>query len=241
LMMPMSVFQLAKDMKLDYGLLFMSLWAVAWICWVIFQCEQIKEKKKEIFIFLLIWLFIGAAFAIKVISLLLLLGIFAVIFYSWAKMLGFLSFLFLFLGAFTISNLWSMMNVVLLGGDEVKTVGVIFIIIWAFFGSAGHMKYKKSLSDIALQLWTILIGFLIVLIPWGIKHIWEISASNEDISINTLISGVSDTFTPDYEGIHSPDELQTIRWEYTGAISQSGTTDNADFGRYFWYEKGINN
>jgi hypothetical protein len=25
LMMPMSVFQLAKDMKLDYGLLFMSL------------------------------------------------------------------------------------------------------------------------------------------------------------------------------------------------------------------------
>ena len=241
LMMPMTVFQLAKDMKLDYGLLLMSIASISWVFWVMFWIEKIQNKQKLLWVFFILWIITWAAFAIKVTTLLLLLGIFAVIFYSWANIYGFMSFLFLFLGSFTLLNLWSMMNVVLLWGDNLKVPAIICIIIWGVFGCIWFLKHKNTFSHLVLQIWMLLLWFVLSLLPWWMKHLLEVSKSEQSFSLNSLIFWVSDSFSPAYEDIYTQDELSSMNRNFSAWVSQSGTTDNADFWRYFWYEKGINN
>ncbi len=72
LCMPMTVFQLAKDMKLDYGLLSISIIALSLLYYIIFSERQYTQKK-YIGIYLIIGFLIGICFSLKVTSLLLLL------------------------------------------------------------------------------------------------------------------------------------------------------------------------
>jgi uncharacterized membrane protein len=72
LCMPMTVFQLAKDMKLDYGLLSISIIALSLLYYLIFS-EKHYIQKKYIGLYLLIGFLIGVCFSLKVTSLFLLL------------------------------------------------------------------------------------------------------------------------------------------------------------------------
>ena len=72
LMLPMAVFQLAKDMKLDFGLMGMSIIALS-LTYGMLYGENKFSHKKSIKVLIIIGLLIGVAFSIKVTSLLLLL------------------------------------------------------------------------------------------------------------------------------------------------------------------------
>jgi hypothetical protein len=79
----------------------------------------------------------------------------------------------------------------------------------------------------------------IALIPWVGKNI---VVSYPDISIGTMLLGKSDSFQLDLEKIYTQDEITKIDEGIENRrISESGTTADEDLGRYFGYEKGINN
>ena len=115
LSLPMTVFQLAKDMKLDYGLLALSIIAFSiFFSW--YQNHTNLKARAEYKILFLVGLFLGFVFSLKLTSLLLIIMTFSLLFYSFLGIIGFLSFMGIFIGIFTLGNLWSMMNVVVPSG-----------------------------------------------------------------------------------------------------------------------------
>jgi len=245
LMMPMTIFQLAKDMKVDYGLLFMSIIVVISVYHVLFTAKHFSHKKSYLILWVIGFL-IGICFSIKLTSLLLLLSVLSLLFYKKFSLLGFTGFIFLFVGIFTFWNLWSLMNVV---SPEFSSFGkTLFLLIslvlwWGILSIANYYKHKwvAPLKHLFTESGIIVLGFIIGLSPWIVKHTWEISKSSEPISVKKIITWVSDNFNPNYESIYSREALDEVEVVYARWITQSWTTTNEDFGRYFWYEKGINN
>lgn len=240
-MMPMTIFQLAKDMKLDFGLLFMSLAAIITILSIFLERENINKKDfwKGLLLFWLAWLFIGFAFSIKVTSLLLLLWVLGFLFYFRQGLVWFMWFLFFFLGAFTLLGFWSMMNVVVEMSTGVKSIAYLLLIIWS--GIILHSSISKKEKNVLLEVGVLILSFFLALLPWWIKHTFEVYNAGEKLSISKILWGKSDSFHADYSILFSQSELIEVEKKSQKGISASGTTDNADWGRYFWYEKGINN
>lgn len=241
LMMPMTVFQLAKDMKLDYGLIFMSMSAMTVFFSVILKKEKYDCIHKNIYLFILVWIFLWAAFAIKVTTLLLLLWILWTLFYVRWWILSFLWFIFLFIWVFTLGNLWSMMNVVIPAWASVKVSGWILIALWIWSIFLTQFKDTSLLKKVIWESAAVLFGFILILAPWGLKHIGETIVAKESFSVGKIISWTWENFVADYSMIYSREELDNISGPSWRGLTASGTTKNADFWRYFWYEKGINN
>lgn len=86
----------------------------------------------------------------------------------------------------------------------------------------------------------VFLGFILVLIPWGIKHITELNQSTI-LSVGTLLNWNPDQFLPDYTKIYSPEEFSQKTELLTGNFTSKWKVNNEDFGRYFGYEEGINN
>jgi len=64
----------------------------------------------------------------------------------------------------------------------------------------------------------------------------------QNITARTILSGQPDRIEVDYTNIYTEGELEAIENQDSAErIKSSWTTDNEDFGRYFGYEKGINN
>lgn len=105
--LPMIVFQQAKDMKLDSGLFGISVLAVVAL---FFAFEQ-KETKIRNLWYVVAGGLIGVAFGIKVTTLMLIIAGVATLFYRELGMLGFLSYVSMFVGLFTSARLWDLMNV----------------------------------------------------------------------------------------------------------------------------------
>lgn len=72
LSLPMTVFQLAKDMKLDYGLLSISTIALFFLYYLVTQ-ERTFSSRERYSSYTILGILIGTAFSIKFTSLLLLL------------------------------------------------------------------------------------------------------------------------------------------------------------------------
>ncbi len=241
LMMPMVVFQVAKDMKIDVGLFSLSAIALSLLYYLLFS-----NSKKSYILYGILGLLVWAAFAIKVTSLLLLLWIIAAVFYHTYKIRGFIVFVLLFIGIFSIANLWWLMNVVIpWSGNGLMQLGflcswlsVAWFAVLLFWKQSGSSE--KSWNIFVAQLLSLLLWFIIALTPWMLKHISEIP-SDFTPGVTTLISWISDKYDIDYSTIYKQDELELIQWVLESWISASWTTSNEDWGRYFWYEKGINN
>ncbi len=245
LMMPMAVFQLAKDMKLDFGLLSISIIAFVLLLYTLFWKEKFSHKK-SIWSLTCVWFFIGIAFSIKLTSLLLLIAALGLLFYKKLNLLWFFGFFMIFIWIFTWIDLWKMMNVLVPDTTWVikNTFSILLIIFGCGFLYLAKLRDKRSskwFRNLAVEIWCIMIGFILALMPWGIKHIWELDVSQWEVSIGSLIWWKWEYYQPDYNLIYSQEELKSINDQRLSLVSQTWTTTNEDFGRYFWYEQGINN
>ncbi len=289
LAMPMTIFEQAKDQKLDPGLFFISiivLYMVYYIfskymwyettkqlwdttltidsnsCWeeikVVYDkktknwftsyfssykllWEDIFEKKSYLIYLFVIWILAWLAFWIKVTSLLLISWIIWLIFYSKLWIAWFFSYISLYIAIFTKAWLWSMMNVIY-PKDDIGLINNIFyiwiiisiILFWYAINKYSFKAFKKT----TIILWLFLVWIWVWVSPWFAKNIYEAKS----VSINSMLSWKSDSFLIDYNKIYSRQELETINKNFQNTwLSTSWTIANEDWGRYFWYEKWVNN
>lgn len=244
LMMPMSVFQLAKDMKLDFGLLGISAIAL-FLMYDVLLWNKHFSHKKFLWTLALLGFIVGIAFSIKVTSLLLLLGILGMLFYKKFALSGLLWFFAIFSWVFTQFNLWKLMNVIVPGewGIWTSIFSIGLILLWVFLLLQSY--YKKSAGifswvNIIIETLCIFTGFIIALSPWIMKHIGEIPEW-KNITLGTLISGYGESYYADYASLYSAEELVVRQESSRIGIQEDGTTSNEDFWRYFGSELWINN
>lgn len=105
--LPMIVFQQAKDMKLDPGLLGISALAVV----ALFIAFEKPDGKSRNILYVIAGGLIGIAFGIKVTTLMLIIAGIATLFYRILGLTGFMGYLSMFIGVFTSLRLWDFMNV----------------------------------------------------------------------------------------------------------------------------------
>ncbi len=254
--MPMVIFELAKDMKLDPGLFFFSVvtlyifykfilinsdekWGIKWIImsFIKWWDDEVKNNYKLLFV---IWFLAWFVFSVKFTSLMLISAIIGVLFFVRFWLLAFLWYLWVFFAIFTKLWLWKYMNVVYPKDNMifVNAFSLVSLLVWGWFLAYGFYKNKKVVKSFFIKLSILLFWIIVSLSPWFIKNI--VSAYPE-ISVWKLVSWKADIFSPDYTKIHSSEELKQIEWDYGRGVNSSGTTSNEDFGRYFGYELWVNN
>ena len=240
--MPMVIFQLAKDMKLDAGLLFVSAIAL-YLCYscVLHISTEKKIEKQDYFYLWLAGVMLGFAFTIKVTSLILISGIIWVFAFSFLWTTWFLWYIALYISIFTKFWLWAFMNVSYAKDDSslISTVSFASLFLWVWL--LWYAIKKSSLDvwkNLLVSVLLLLSWVMFAIFPWLVKNISEVWPSN--ISVGTLLWGKADNYKPDYSKIYTPEELDNIKSSNTW-INETGTTTNEDWGRYFWYEEGINN
>lgn len=216
--LPMTIFQQAKDMKLDPMLMFMSIasflvitLAIRYFIQHFFQkektdnqeIEEIKAMKevkaeegaiysnyqKNFYILMIIaWILSGIAFGIKLTSLILILSLTGLIHYSLLGIFGFFGFIGLFIAIFTKLWLWSHMFVHI----DPKYTGII-VFIFLFVGALGYVYSflkNKIKYNILHFFWGISIFSFGILISVApwILHNFSSLPSNQ-ISISWLLNG----------------------------------------------------
>jgi len=261
--MPMIIFQQAKDMKLDSGLFFFSL-IVLYLVYKVFFLDYFSKKvkivdkikdslwffnweKKNLLIFIfIIGLLSGFAFSIKFTSLLLIVSIISVLFYSKLGGLGFLGYLFLFISIFTKLGLWKYMNIVY-PKDNLVLINLVsiftFILSLLFFAWAIKRYSLKDFKDVLLKLFIFIIWIIVSLSPWIYKNITQTLEANKNITLYTLLSWNQKKFVIDYTKIYPKNEVEKIKEKIKkeNSLSSSWTIWNEDWWRYLGYEKWINN
>lgn len=101
--MPMTVFQQAKDMKLDPAYL---AFAVSGFMLLFSLWDPRKLDRKNLSILALSGVIIAFTFTVKFTSLMLILGAFGLISYRLLSIGGYIGFFFAFLAIFTQADLW---------------------------------------------------------------------------------------------------------------------------------------
>lgn len=242
LMMPMSIFQLAKDMKLDIGLLMISVIPFT----LVIKGYFMSKDSQSIFpILAIVWFLTGIAFSIKMTSLLLLLGIYKLLFFKRFWLLGSFIFLLLFVWVFTIGGLWSMMNVLVPNISDFSLYAfslscILLAILCIIFITLGKWSTGQNLVlKLSWEVLIVTVFFLIALLPWWIKNISEIP-EDSPLSITRILWGYSQSFKPNYESLYTPEEYMKIESAWN-IVSWEGTTQDEDLWRYFGYETWINN
>jgi hypothetical protein len=250
--MPMVIFQLAKDMKLDSGLLALSI--VGLVC--LFEGMSLSKKTESFsldkkYLLLIAGILMGIAFTIKATTLMLMIGGIAALWYSIGRLRWLIIFLCFFVSTFTILNLWKFLNVGVPSASNPKVlifcgilVGMGLMLVASTWMAQSSKKYASDLWR-SISIWTgILVGGIVVgMSPWLVKNTVEVIASPTlQLSIGTLLSGDTKVFNPDYSRILSAEaKLKIDAVIASNAIGKDGKTTNEDLGRYFGYESGINN
>jgi hypothetical protein len=243
--MPMTIFQQAKDMKLDPALMMVSVSAFG-VLWY-----ALKNKIRENHFYILIGVagfIIGLAFSIKLTTLILIIASLALMAYTILGFFGLTGFFFIFLSIFTGAGLWAKMNVwmpvenIWLIHNITLWLGTIGIVSLVFaYMQNGVVKMRTwFLSNIVLTL-----GIVLALTPWFIKNGFEahIFTSGQHGSIlDGLIGGYANIWFDNYSAIYSADEYATKKKsQQASSITSDGKSQNEDFSRYFGQESGLNN
>ncbi len=147
--MPMIVFQQAKDMKLDPGLLCITTAAL----FVLYEAVSKKDGRADSAwkSFALAGFLAGIAFAVKFTTLMLFLGGAAVVFYAGLGLSGFYGFFALFVGVFTKLGLWGTLNVNYPKDDPalLSQISVVAFGIAALsFAYAVHKNRERAVSRV---------------------------------------------------------------------------------------------
>nr|MDD3719899.1 hypothetical protein [Candidatus Gracilibacteria bacterium] len=263
--MPMVIFQLGKDMKLDIGLFSISAITLYMVYYIFvkkedFVGEDVENEgitnsiknfitkheffKKEDFIYIfIIGLIVGFAFAIKATTLMLISAVIGLIIFNRLGINAFLGYLAVYFAIFTKLHLWDLMNVVYPKDNTfVNYFSIISLLIGFGFITYSYIKHSKEffIKTFAI-IGVFILGIGLSLIPWFAKNISESGLNN--ISVGTLLGGKASVFTPDFSKIHTKEELVNIenKVKEMSSLDANGQAVNADMGRYFGYEKGINN
>ncbi len=264
--MPMVIFQLGKDMKLDIWLFSMSVIALYMIYYIFvkkeeFVWEETKDewiidkiksfiakkeffKKEDFFYIFIAWIIVWFAFAIKMTTLMLISAIIWIIIFNRIWILAFLWYLAIYFSVFTKLDLWSMMNVVYPKNDIefVNYFSIISFLIWATLIAYTYVKHNREYFIKTFSILGIfLLWVFIALIPWFTKNISEAWISN--ISVWSILGWKAEYYKADYSKIHSSDELKKIDEIIKSRqnLDENWQAANADMWRYFGYEKWINN
>lgn len=256
--MPMVVFQQAKDMKLDPALFFFSIVSVYLLIKYYLKIDNIsylekiknfaKDKilhknfnKSNLLLIFIIWLLAWFAFSIKFTSLLLISALIWLIFYSRLGLIWFAWYLAIYFAIFTKANLWSMMNVVVNPNNIVWFETNFFLIswiIWLWLFAYSLFKNKWIIKKFFLELFVFLAWVFLVLTPWLWKNISE---SFPNITISSILNWKSDSYSLDRTKLYTQEELDIIEENKVWKVTSEWTTTNEDFWRYFGYEKWVNN
>ncbi len=259
IIMPMIVFQQAKDMKLDSWLFFVSIIAIYLLFRYYLKIDNhsyLEKVKNYIWdklshksfhinnfiVLFIIWLLCWFAFSIKFTSLLLISALIWVMFYVRMWLLWFLSYIWLYFAIFTKANLWSYMNVVVNPSKIAwfeTNFSIISGIIWLALLLYSFNKNKLLIKKFLLEIAVLILWIILSLLPWIWKNVYD---SYPDVTLSRILWWYADSFEVDYNKIYSKTELDNINKKLeTQSISSEWTTINEDFWRYFWYEKWANN
>lgn len=104
-LMPMTIFQQAKDMKLDPALMFVSVGALLSLWYGIKSIIQDKTRIGYSLV-LIAGLLTGIAFGIKFTTLMFIIAGFGCLAYKFLGLAGYLGYFSIFLGIFTAGRLW---------------------------------------------------------------------------------------------------------------------------------------
>lgn len=236
--MPMTVFQQAKDMKLDPALMFFSISAFL----AVFSLWKREYSEKKVFtIIFLAGILTGLAFGVKVTSLMLLLWSLWLIAYRYLSLAGFLGYFFLFIAVFTQFHLWARLNVTVPSNttliSSVVWISSLLGIIGIFWWSFSKKNWIKKIQSWILSSILLIVWFGLALTPWYMKNYFE----SQSISVNGFIGGSGGTTPYNFEQFKSKEEIQAIHDADKNAVTSSWQTTNEDLGRYFGYDTGINN
>ncbi len=242
LAMPMVIFQVAKDMKLDIGLFFVTLIPL-YILYYLSLKKDIPLKSQLLYIGvagLLAWL----CFSIKVTSLLFIVAFIWTLSFSYLSIAWLLWYLAIFFAIFTKLKLWDMMWIVYPKENIffINTFSLTSLVIWCALIVFSSFPKKIDQSILLFKkVFIFILSFILALSPWFVKNISEVGIS-EVSSIKQIISWKTDKLQVNYLHIYSEVELENIeKLEASERMKDSGTSDNEDFWRYFGYETGINN
>jgi hypothetical protein len=244
-MMPMTIFQQAKDMKLDPTLMMVSVSAFG-ILW--YALRDRFEKEGFYWLVGLAGIIVGVAFSIKVTTLILIIASLALIAYRILGIYGFFGFFFLFLGIFTGGNFWGKMNV-WMPIENVELIRSIAIICGAIGISwLGLSLWGKGLEKCKTWFFANLVfilGLIIAMTPWFIKNGYEAKVFTSEQkwgTIDGLLGGYAGIGFDNYSAIYSKEEYTKKRKEQqSSSITNDGKSQNEDFSRYFGQESGLNN
>ncbi len=247
--MPMTIFHHTKDMKLDPALLFVSISAFM-VFYGFIRGAEIRNKKETYTLLAIIWVLIGLAFSIKVTTLMLLLGIFALWSYRMMSFWGYMGFFFSFLAIFTGANLWSIMNVWMpRDSGLLLTIATVLLMTWVGCYIIAYRKYASKFQEYFVWSIVLILGFILGILPWIVKNTLEVQPWNNPTNIETkslilqsALSWSGAGFRPDFLDIMSKEEYDKKTDIIASSnIDKDGQSRNEDLWRYFGYEEGINN
>ncbi len=238
--MPMTVFQQAKDMKLDPAYLF---FAISGFMLLFSVWNAQKFDRKNLSILALSALIIGFTFSVKVTSLMLILWSIWLISYRFLWIGGYFGFFFGFLAIFTQFDLWKKIFIWMPMDNHLL---ITQISLWLFFLSLSSFLFvwikRRSMQDFKYWIISLLVftvGVIGSLIPWLIKNISE---AYPTITIDTMLSGSRWPTVFDYTKIYSQSEYDArTNASLDASITSDGQSQNEDFSRYFGQEKWLNN
>lgn len=237
--MPMTVFQQAKDMKLDPALMFVSITAVMSLIYALkaLMSEE-QNKQTATALFVLSGILTGLAFGIKFTTLMLIVASLSCISYMILWSVWVIGFLGVFISIFTLWKLWGQLFIWMPENTlPVVVFGIILAITW--YGYAFYTN-KNTLRPYVASVILFITWILIALSPWFIKNLSEVGMKN--FSINWMLSGSGGGLQTNMNAIYSPEELiQKNKIAVSSTTTSSWQSLNEDFSRYFWQETGLNN
>lgn len=237
--MPMTVFQQAKDMKIDPAFLF---FAVSSLMLLFTFWKGNIMSKTNLTILALAGLLIGFTFSVKFTAVMLIVAWFGLISYRLLSLNGYIGFFFLFLAIFTQFDFWTIMNVQIPKSNPwmIQTIVIAFFVLGLLSIFSGLLKKNTSYS---IKNWVIsclifLISIGVGVSPWIIKNV----AETKKVSMSAILAGSGWTMNIDYTAIYTKDEVAALEKKLEDASKTTdGQSQNEDMGRYFGYEKWLNN
>ena len=244
--MPMTVFQQAKDMKLDPAYLFFSISGLMPL--LLIWKEQFTDKKTNLILLLIVGIIVWFSFSIKFTSVMLILGCVWLIFYRILSFWWYIGFFFLFLSIFTWLDLWKIMNVPM-PRENPEMLFQISLFLWIIglisllysFYEKSRIEWSEKCSTLFLSSAIFTLGIILGCSPWLMKNIHEIGSSGFIKNPMQILWWSGGTFSFSYSKIYTDAELANIEkkaWEDT---KKAWPSENEDMGRYLWYDSGLNN
>lgn len=120
---------------------------------------------------------------------------------------------------------------------------VLWIIGITFFISSIKKYGLQKFKDWVLQSVVFGLFVLIACAPWFAKNIYEVKKNTVDgkLGVSTLIGGAPERNRYDYSPIYSKEEIAERLKKQSESMTAEWQSQNEDMGRYFWYDKWLNN